>query len=128
MILFEFDGRRAFIVGRARVPEGASVHSAVLDRSDLLMRLDALSDDTRLRIVEMATRDGTITTQMVMDELELSQSSASRHLTQLAATGILSVDGSERTKRYRTNPRRIDDLCHGLRQLVRRRSRTGGRV
>lgn len=49
MILFEFDGRRASIVGRARVPDGASVHSSALDHSDLLMRLDAISDSTRMR-------------------------------------------------------------------------------
>lgn len=128
MILFEFDGTRAYIVGRARVPEGARLHSASLDRSELLMRLDALSDATRMRILELAAGT-TITTQDVMDELALSQSSASRHLGQLAATGLLSVDGSERTKRYRVNPRRIDDVCAGLRHLVGAdaRAATGGR-
>lgn len=118
MILFDYDGRRAYIVGRARIPDGATVHSPTLDRSDLLMRLDALSDSTRMRILELSATRGTITTQDVMEAIELSQSSASRHLTQLAATGLLSVDGSERTKRYRINPRRIEDVCDGLRQLV----------
>lgn len=117
MILFEFDGERAYIVGHARVPEGAKLHSPALDRSELLMRLDALSDATRMRVLELASA-ATITTQEVMDELSLSQSSASRHLGQLAATGLLSVDGSERTKRYRVNPRRIEDVCAGLRHLV----------
>ena len=118
MILFDFDGTRAFIVGRAHIPEGSRVHSARLDHSELLMRLDALSDSTRLRILELAAHEGTITTQQIMDALELSQSSASRHLTQLAATGLLTVDGSERTKRYGVNPRRVDSVCDALRHLV----------
>jgi len=122
MILFEFDGRRAFIVCRARIPEGATVRSPALDRSDLLMKLDALSDSTRLRVLELSAERGLVTTQDVIDALELSQSSASRHLIQLAATGLLTVDGSERTKKYRVNPRRIDDVCGGLKALVARRS------
>lgn len=118
MILFDFDGSRAVIVGRAHIPEGSRIHSARLDHSELLMRLDALSDSTRLRILELAAKDGTITTQQIMDALELSQSSASRHLSQLAATGLLTVDGSERTKRYGVNPRRVDGVCTALRELV----------
>jgi DNA-binding transcriptional ArsR family regulator len=123
MILFDFDGSRAYIVGRARIPEGASVHSDTLDRSDLLIRLDALSDATRVRILELAAQRGLVTSQDVMDELELSQSSASRHLAQLAATGLLLVDASERTKKYRVNPRRVDEICGALKQLITARSR-----
>jgi DNA-binding transcriptional ArsR family regulator len=117
MILFDFDGTRAVVMGRARIPEGATVHSPMLDRSDLLIRLEALSDTNRLRILEMAASRDEITSQDVIDQLELSQSSASRHLTQLAATGLLTVDLSERTRRYRLNTRRIDDVCVGLKEL-----------
>jgi DNA-binding transcriptional ArsR family regulator len=118
MILFDFDGTTAYLVGRARVPEGAKVHSASLDRSDLLIKLDALSDATRMRILELSAERGEITSQDVIDELDLSQSSASRHLSQLAATGLITVDSTERTKKYRINPRRIDDVCTGLKHLI----------
>lgn len=125
MILFEYDGRRAVIVGPVRNPEGSTVHTPTLDRSELLMRLDALSDGTRLAMLALAAEQGEITTQDTMDALELSQSSASRHLTQLAATGLLTVDASERTKRYRVNPRRIETVCDGLRSLTTPRSGHG---
>ena len=115
--MFDFDPHYVVLVGRARIPEGAGVSSPTLDRSDILIRLDALGDATRLRILEMAAARAEITSQDVMEELELSQSSASRHLTQLTATGLLKVDGSERTRRYRLNGRRIEDVCAGLQSL-----------
>lgn len=118
MILFEYDGTTAYVVGRARIPEGSTVRAAELDRSDLLIRLDALSDATRLRVLELAADRGSITTQEVMDGLQLSQSSASRHLTQLTATGLLTVDASERTKRYRLNVSRVDQVFSGLKELL----------
>ena len=118
MILLDYDGTTAYIAGRARIPEGSTVQAAELNRSELLIRLDALSDESRLRILELAVGRGTVTTQEVMDALELSQSSASRHLTQLTATGLLSVDASERTKRYRLNARRIDTVCNDLKKLL----------
>jgi len=118
MILFEYDGTTAYVVGRARIPEGSTVRAAELDRSDLLIRLDALSDATRLRVLELAAGRGSITTQEVMDGLQLSQSSASRHLTQLTATGLLTVDASERTKRYRLNVSRVDQVFSGLKELL----------
>lgn len=118
MSLFDYDGTTAYIVGRARIPAGSTIHAAELDRSDLLIRLDALSDDARLRILELAGDRGTITTQEVMDALQLSQSSASRHLSQLTATGLLTVDASERTKRYRPNGARVDQVFSGLKDLL----------
>jgi DNA-binding transcriptional ArsR family regulator len=118
MLLLDHDHERAIIVGRARIPEGATASSATLTRADLLIRLEALSDSVRLAILEMAAREDKITTQDVMDKLSLSQSSASRHLTQLAATGLLTVDASERTKRYSVHTRRIDDVCNGIQQLL----------
>lgn len=118
MILLHYDGTTAYIVGRARTPEGSGVHTPDLDRSDLLIRLEALSDGTRLRVLEMASERGSITTQDVMDALELSQSSASRHLTQLTATGLLSADASERTKKYSVNSGRVDQVFDGLKSLL----------
>ena len=118
MILFEFDGQTAYVVGQARIPEGSTVQAAELDRSDLLIRLAALSDPSRLRVLELAADRGTITTQDVMDVLELSQSSASRHLTQLTATGLLAVDASERTKRYKVNESRVDQVFVRLKELL----------
>ncbi len=118
MILLDFDGTTAYIAGHARIPEGSEIPAAEFNRSELLIRLDALSDETRLRMLELAATRGTVTTQDAMDALELSQSSASRHLTQLTATGLLSVDASERTKKYQLNAKRIVEVCEGIQNLL----------
>lgn len=117
MSLFHHDESTAWMVGRARIPEGAAIQSSALGKSELLMRLDALSDGSRLEIIELAAKKGEITNQDVIDSLRVSQSSASRHLTQLAATGLLHVDASERTKRYRVNTERVDEMFQGVKRL-----------
>jgi DNA-binding transcriptional ArsR family regulator len=66
-----------------------------------------------------------VTTQGVIDELSLSQSSASRHLTQLAATGLMAVDASERTKKYSVRPKRVADVCESIRHLLTEQTPTG---
>ncbi len=102
----------------ARVPEGATIRSRALNRSDLLMRLSALADDTRLCILELLAEKDELSAQDIMDELGLSQSAASRHLRQLSATGYLTVQRSEGVKRYSLNRSRIDDTLHSLKQFL----------
>jgi DNA-binding transcriptional ArsR family regulator len=102
----------------ARVPEGVAVRSPGLSRSELLMRLNALADETRLSILELlADKDG-LSSQEIMERLDLSQSAASRHLRQLAATGYLSVERREGAKSYRLNRERIDDTFGALKKSV----------
>jgi DNA-binding transcriptional ArsR family regulator len=98
------------------------VQSAELDRSELLVRLEALSDDVRLRILTTAAEEGFVTTQVVIDSLGLSQSSASRHLSQLTATGLLSVDTGHRSKRYHLNSRRVNETCDMLKSFLQGRN------
>jgi DNA-binding transcriptional ArsR family regulator len=118
MILFHQTETQAWFISRARLPKGSSVRSVLLDKSDLLVRLSALSDPIRLEIVHMAAAQGVITTQTIMDGLGLTQSSTSRHLAQLAATGILHVDSGEKTKRYSLNLPRYEETIQSLRGIA----------
>jgi len=90
----------------ARLPDGVTPESASsgLGRSDLLVRLSALADDTRLQILEPLKDEGALYAQDIINRLELSQSSASRHLIQLSATGFLKERRQERGKCYSLNP------------------------
>jgi DNA-binding transcriptional ArsR family regulator len=110
------DERTAHIVFRAHVPEGVSAGEPALSRSELLMRLSALADDTRLRILERLARDGEMGAQDVMARLDISQSAASRHLRQLVATGYLAARRHEGAKLYRVNRGRIDDTLDAVKQ------------
>ena len=118
MILFHQTETQAWFISRARLPKGSSVRSVLLDKADLLIRLSALSDPIRLEIVHMAASQGVITTQTIMDGLGLTQSSTSRHLAQLAATGILHVDSGEKTKRYSLNLPRYEEIIQSLRGIA----------
>jgi DNA-binding transcriptional ArsR family regulator len=112
-----YDAER--IVFGARVPEGAAVRSPALSRSELLMRLTALANDTRLRILELLAQAGELSTPEVIARLELSQSAASRHLEHLTATGYLIVRRHEGAKLYKLNPGRIDDTFLALKAFYR---------
>jgi DNA-binding transcriptional ArsR family regulator len=103
----------------ARVPEGVTARSPELSRSELLMRLNALADETRLSILELLADEGGLSSQEIMERLDLSQSAASRHLRQLAATGYLSVERRDGAKAYRLNRTRIDDTFGALKKSVK---------
>jgi DNA-binding transcriptional ArsR family regulator len=103
----------------ARVPEGVAARSPELSRSELLMRLSALADETRLSILELLAVEDALSSPEIMERLDLSQSAASRHLRQLAATGYLSVERREGAKVYRLNRERIDDTFGALKKSVK---------
>jgi DNA-binding transcriptional ArsR family regulator len=97
-----------WVVFGARLPEGSQYHAPDLSRTDILTRLSALSDDTRLRILKLVSEEGEKSSQDIMARLDLSQSSASRHLKQLSATGYLFERRCKGAKCYSLNPDRIE--------------------
>ena len=106
------------LVFGARVPEGARVSSPALSRSELLMRLNALTNDTRLRILELLAKSGELSTPDITARLDLSQSAGSRHLEHLAAAGYVTVRRPESTKLYRLNAERVDDTFEALKCFI----------
>ncbi|MBN1964968.1 MAG: winged helix-turn-helix transcriptional regulator [Anaerolineae bacterium] len=112
-------GKTLWLLFGARLPEGVRrPASSALTRSELLVRLNALADDTRLRILALVAEHGELCAQDIITKLDLSQSAASRHLKQLSATGYLFERRQENAKCYSLNPDRIEDTCEGLRQFV----------
>jgi DNA-binding transcriptional ArsR family regulator/acyl carrier protein phosphodiesterase len=103
----------------ARVPEGFEAKSPALSRSELLVRLSALADETRLAILELLTEHDELCAQDIMTTLQLSQSSASRHLRQLTATGYLIERRRDVAKCYSLNMERFDDTLKALRYFMR---------
>jgi DNA-binding transcriptional ArsR family regulator len=109
----------ARVIYGARVPEGAAIRSPALSRSELLMRLNALANDTRLRILELLAPQEELSTSEIMERLDLSQSAASRHLEHLAATGYLIMRGDKRANLYLLNPDQIDRTFRALKAFCR---------
>lgn len=112
---------RVLLMFGARVPKGMN-RSPALSRSELLVRLSALADDTRLTILELLTRHDELCAQDIINLLDLSQSSASRHLRQLTATGYLVERRREVAKCYSLNMDRVDDTLNALKLFVRGRA------
>lgn len=102
----------------ARLPKNAPIRSAELSRSELMMRLNALADDTRLQILELLHEHGELCAQDFINHLELSQSSASRHLRQLTAAGYLVERRREVAKCYSLNHDRFEDTIQALRSFI----------
>ena len=102
----------------ARQPQGVAHPSPDLSRSELLTRLNALGDDTRLRILSLLTEYEELCSQDILLKLNLSQSAASRHLKQLSAAGYLSERAQSAAKCYRLNPRRIEDTLRALEHFL----------
>lgn len=98
----------------ARLPEGVSFDAPDLSRAEILVRLNALADSNRLRILRLLSERGEQSSQDVMSSMELSQSTASRHLKQLTATGYLTERRCNGAKCYRLNPERIKATLNAI--------------
>jgi DNA-binding transcriptional ArsR family regulator len=107
-----------WILFGARIPEGVHIHAPDLSRTEILVRINALADDNRLRILKLISEEGELRSQDIISRLELSQSAASRHLTQLSATGYLTERRCEGAKCYKLNPQRINDTLRAIAQYL----------
>jgi ArsR family transcriptional regulator len=97
-----------YIYFGAHLPEGSEVHIPELDRAEIVARLSALADDTRLNILQMIAENGQMRSQEIMETINLSQPSISRYLTQLTATGYLQERRENGAKVYILNQDRIE--------------------
>lgn len=90
---------------------------APIGRKELLLRLEALADETRLRILELFAERDELTAQEIQDALELTQSTASRQLRGLALY-IREQRGEGASKRYQLIPAQFDMTFRALKRLV----------
>lgn len=114
------DERTMLFFFGARPPKHARATSPALSRSELLVRLNALADETRLKILELLTEREELCAQDFINELDLSQSSASRHLRQLTASGYLNERRRDVAKCYSLNLDRIDDTIQALKGFLKK--------
>jgi DNA-binding transcriptional ArsR family regulator len=102
----------------ARLPSGVQIDTPDLSINEILVRLGALADDTRLRILKLVAENGEQRSQDIMDRLELSQSASSRHLKQLSATGYLKERRCAGAKCYSLNPERVQDTLQAIENFL----------
>jgi len=97
-----------YIYFGAHLPEGSDIQVPELDRAEIVSRLSALADDTRLHILQMIAEHGEMRSQEIMEATNLSQPSVSRYLSQLTATGYLQERRESGAKVYILNKDRIE--------------------
>jgi DNA-binding transcriptional ArsR family regulator len=91
----------------ARFPQKEESGATGLERADLLVQLRALADETRLRILDLLLDRGELYAQEIIAQLDLTRSSASRHLSQLSATGyLIERQGTGKAKCCALHPER----------------------
>jgi DNA-binding transcriptional ArsR family regulator len=121
-------GHRAWIIFGARLPEGALEDVPELSRAELLVRLNALADDTRLSMLKLVADQGELRSQDIMHLLDLSQSGASRHLQQLTAAGFLTERRCSGAKCYTMNTARLDATLQALGNFLSPASAAAGNL
>jgi DNA-binding transcriptional ArsR family regulator len=113
------DKTLSYLMFGLRLPQGSRYQSPALTRSELNVRLDALADDTRLRILEACAQQGELCSQDIITLLNLTQSATSRNLRQLVATGFLVERVQGNAKCYAINRERFEDTLRALRRFIR---------
>lgn len=103
-----FDATRNFAV---------LMRTSPIERPELLLRLGALGDEARLRVLEMFAEQDAIAAQEIIAQLELSQSSVSRLLKQLSPY-LVESRGDGANKFYRLSPAQIDLTFRAVKQIL----------
>jgi ArsR family transcriptional regulator len=111
-----------YIYFGAHLPEGSDVRVPELDRAEIVSRISALADDTRLQILQMIAEQGEMRSQEIMEALNLSQPSVSRYLSQLTAAGYLQERRANGAKAYILNRDRIEKTLKAVRAFLLDRS------
>lgn len=90
-----------------------------IKRSEVKGIASALSDDTRLQILELLAANGELRAQEIIARLNASQSTVSRHLKQLNSAQFISEKrAGDANKIYQLNPSRVSEFAHLLSTLI----------
>jgi DNA-binding transcriptional ArsR family regulator len=111
-----------YIYFGAHLPEGSDIRVPELDRAEIVSRISALADDTRLQILQMIAEQGEMRSQEIMEAINLSQPSVSRYLSQLTAAGFLQERRANGAKAYILNRDRIEKTLKAVHAFLLDRS------
>jgi len=113
-----YAGKTLYIVFGARQPEESRDRIPELDRAEIVSRLSALADDTRLHILQLVAERDELRVQDIMEVTNLSQPSVSRYLTQLTASGYLQERRESGAKVYILNRDRIEKTLKAVKAFL----------
>jgi DNA-binding transcriptional ArsR family regulator len=111
-----------YIYFGAHLPEGSDIRVPELDRAEIVSRISALADDTRLQVLQLIAERGEMRSQEIMEVINLSQPSVSRYLSQLTAAGFLQERRANGGKAYLLNTDRIEKTLKAVSAFLLGRS------
>ena len=111
-----------YIYFGAHLPEGSEIRIPELDRAEIVSRISALADDTRLQILQLIAERGEMRSQEIIEVVNLSQPSVSRYLSQLTAAGFLQERRANGAKAYILNRDRIEKTLKAVSAFLLDRS------
>ncbi|MGD2058952.1 MAG: metalloregulator ArsR/SmtB family transcription factor [Anaerolineales bacterium] len=111
-------GDTLWMMFSCRLPSGSPLGLSEVSRAELLVWLSALADDTRLHILALLKDRGELCAQDIISLLDTSQSTVSRHLRQLSASGYVREHRTEAGKCYRINAERFEETIKALEGLI----------
>jgi ArsR family transcriptional regulator len=111
-------GDTLWIMFSCRLPQGSPLGLSKVSRAEMLVWLSALADDTRLHILALLKEHQELCAQDIISMLDTSQSTASRHLRQLSASGYVREHRAEAGKCYRLNQERFEEMINALRSFI----------
>ena len=94
-------------------------HVPELSLADIYIRLNAMADETRLQILKLIADGGEVCSTEIINTLDISQSAASRHLSQLTAIGYLTYRRKESAKCYSLDPTRIENTLETIKNYLK---------
>ncbi len=118
----QFTKNTFYIAFGARQPSNVQFQAPNLNRNEINVRLNALADDTRLRVLQLISEKGELSSQEIMTHLGLSQSAASRHLKQLSATGFLVERRQTCAKCYNLNSEFLDNTLDAVSCFLKKKA------
>lgn len=99
----------------ARRPHRQQGSLSALDQAELVNRLRALADETRIQILAALRQAGELSTPEIMERFQLNKSAASRHLRQLYANNLITERREEGAKKvYALNHHTVNESAQLL--------------
>lgn len=87
--------------------------------AEVNLAFEGLGDSTRLQIIHLLAKNDEMFAQQIVNELNLKQSSVSRHLNYLHKTNLVSVRQEGNTKYYSINQNEIKKVIYVLENLLK---------
>ena len=114
MITYYELNNHIYLMFEPSLPEQHEIHSAELKTNDYYSAFEGLGDATRLQILNLLSEFNEMYAQQIVNELNMKQSTVSRHLNQLHQSNLVTVRQDGNTKYFSINKDEIIKVINVL--------------